>query len=194
MNRGAKIALASAVLLFGVAAAFVYRHPSPPPTSTKPTRHDQMALRQWREPADLPPLPPVRVAEMSPPRPGRTEPRAALAETKPPPMLSPEYPLPSNSPLRGWEGVPPYQLPEPADSRPALRIHKVADGDTLPLLAERYLGSVDRIGEIIEVNRDVLTSPDALPIGIELRIPPRSTSGAAKPYFLPEQPLVPVRP
>ena len=194
MNRGAKIAFASAVMLFGVAAAFVYRHPSPPPTSTKPARHDQMALRQWREPAELPPLPPVRVVEVSPARSGRVEPRAVLTETKPPPTLPPEYPLPSNSPLRGWEGVPSYQLPEPANSRPALRIHKVADGDTLPLLAERYLGSVERIGEIIEVNRDVLTSPDALPIGIELRIPPRSTNGAAKTYLLPEQPLVPVRP
>jgi nucleoid-associated protein YgaU len=47
----------------------------------------------------------------------------------------------------------------------------VADGDTLTELAKQYLGSANRWTELYEYNRDVLTNPDLLPIGAELRIP-----------------------
>ena len=53
--------------------------------------------------------------------------------------------------------------------------HLIADGDSLPGLAERYLGSADRYLELFEANRDVLGSPDVLPIGTKLVIPPVST-------------------
>lgn len=49
--------------------------------------------------------------------------------------------------------------------------HKIVDGDSLPLLAERYLGSAARAGEIFACNRDVLSDPELLPIGARLRIP-----------------------
>jgi nucleoid-associated protein YgaU len=49
--------------------------------------------------------------------------------------------------------------------------HKVADGDTLTELAKRYLGNAGRWSELYDYNRDVLTNPDLLPIGAELRIP-----------------------
>jgi nucleoid-associated protein YgaU len=58
----------------------------------------------------------------------------------------------------------------PAD---ALRTHVVIDGDSLMRLADRYLDDVDRSSEIYRLNRDVLTNPELLPIGAELRIPPR---------------------
>ena len=48
----------------------------------------------------------------------------------------------------------------------------VRDGDTLPQLAERYLGDARRATEIFEANRDLLTSPDLLPIGALLRVRP----------------------
>lgn len=51
--------------------------------------------------------------------------------------------------------------------------HRIADGDTLSGLAERYLGSSQRFAEIFDANRDHLASPDLLPIGVELRIPAR---------------------
>ncbi len=51
--------------------------------------------------------------------------------------------------------------------------HTVVDGDTLPQLAQQYLGRADRYMEIFDYNRDVLQSPDVLPIGAELRIPSR---------------------
>lgn len=58
--------------------------------------------------------------------------------------------------------------------------HKVVDGNTLPQLAEQYLGRADRYLEIFEYNRDVLQSPDVLPIGAELRIPSRLALSAGE--------------
>ena len=60
-------------------------------------------------------------------------------------------------------------------SRPAGRSsrHVVVDGDTLSVLAERYLGRAEAYLEIFEYNRDVLASPDLLPIGAVLEIPSR---------------------
>jgi nucleoid-associated protein YgaU len=52
-----------------------------------------------------------------------------------------------------------------------IRTHVVADGDTLTGLATRYLGSSERYGEIFAANRQVLTTPDLLPIGATLQIP-----------------------
>ena len=57
--------------------------------------------------------------------------------------------------------------------------HTVVDGDTLTRLAVRYLGRADGFQEIYELNRDVLRSPDLLPIGARLKIPPRSSSTPA---------------
>ena len=48
----------------------------------------------------------------------------------------------------------------PVDQGP--RTHKIVDGDTLPALAERYLGSADP-HEIFAANRDVLSDPELLP-------------------------------
>jgi nucleoid-associated protein YgaU len=54
-----------------------------------------------------------------------------------------------------------------------VRTHKIVDGDTLTSLAARYLGDGRRSGEVYEANRGVLPSPDTLPIGVTLKIPPR---------------------
>jgi nucleoid-associated protein YgaU len=51
--------------------------------------------------------------------------------------------------------------------------HRIVDGDTLAELAERYLGSAARAKEIFEANRNVLSDPALLPIGVELKIPPK---------------------
>ena len=57
-------------------------------------------------------------------------------------------------------------------------LHRVVDGDTLPALAHRYLGSSQRFTEIFDANRDRLPSPDLLPIGHMLRIPAAPTNTA----------------
>lgn len=53
------------------------------------------------------------------------------------------------------------------------RLHTIIDGDTLPILANRYLGSTDRANEIFQANRDILSHPELLPLGETLRIPAR---------------------
>ncbi len=47
------------------------------------------------------------------------------------------------------------------------------DGDSLAKLAGRYLNNPLRSNEIFALNRKVLTSPELLPIGAEIRIPAR---------------------
>lgn len=53
------------------------------------------------------------------------------------------------------------------------RQHRIIDGDDLKNLAMKYLSDPQRHMEIFEANRDKLTSPDLLPIGETLVIPPR---------------------
>jgi nucleoid-associated protein YgaU len=65
---------------------------------------------------------------------------------------------------------PPWPAPEET-SEP--RMHIVVDGDSLERLASRYLSDPRRGREIYELNRDKLSSPDLLPIGVELKIPDR---------------------
>jgi hypothetical protein len=57
--------------------------------------------------------------------------------------------------------------------------HVVVDGDTLTRLAVRYLGRADGYQQFFDLNRDVLSSPDLLPIGARLKIPPRGATGHA---------------
>lgn len=54
----------------------------------------------------------------------------------------------------------------------AVRIHKVESGETLSGLASKYLGTHRRYRELFEANRDILKSPDALRVGMKLKIPP----------------------
>jgi hypothetical protein len=56
---------------------------------------------------------------------------------------------------------------------PRVHVHTVVDGDSLPTLATRYLGRPDRYMEIYAANRDQLSHPAILPIGMNLIIPLR---------------------
>lgn len=92
-----------------------------------------------------------------------------------------------------------------ADGEGGVRTHRVADGDTLSKLAQRYLGSGARYLEIFEFNRGTLQTPNVLPIGATLRIPPRDASPGAGPIESAEggvpngsddapKPLAPIQP
>ncbi|MES1213722.1 MAG: LysM peptidoglycan-binding domain-containing protein [Singulisphaera sp.] len=74
-----------------------------------------------------------------------------------------------------------------------LRRHRIGDGDTLSGLAVRYLGSADRYREIYDLNREVLSNPDLLPIGTELKIPALG-SKVTTPGSINNRPMVPVAP
>lgn len=80
--------------------------------------------------------------------------------------------------LGGSAPAKPWEAPS-ADGEGGVRSHRVADGDTLSKLAQRYLGSGARYLEIFEFNRGTLQTPNVLPIGATLRIPPRGASTAA---------------
>ena len=58
-------------------------------------------------------------------------------------------------------------------TRKAFRIHTVRRGDTLSEIALKYLGSQKRsaVRRIFEANKDTLSSPDEVFIGMKLKIP-----------------------
>jgi nucleoid-associated protein YgaU len=73
---------------------------------------------------------------------------------------------------REWLGQSPATSARSIELEAAdVRRHLISDGDTLGTIAHRYLGSAERRSDIFEYNRDVLASPEVLPIGKELRIP-----------------------
>jgi nucleoid-associated protein YgaU len=69
--------------------------------------------------------------------------------------------------------APPLQSPTASDDPDDARTHIVADGDSLEKLAALYLSDPQRSKEIFELNRGILSDPNLLPIGAELRIPER---------------------
>jgi len=54
---------------------------------------------------------------------------------------------------------------------PAPRTHRVASGDTLTRISNRYYGTSSRWQDIYNANRDKLLSADVLPLDVELKIP-----------------------
>ena len=53
---------------------------------------------------------------------------------------------------------------------------RVRDGDTLSSVAERALGDADRWTDLYRANRDQLSDPDDLPVGLSLRLPGGSST------------------
>ena len=109
-----------------------------------------------------------------------TRPKPGLGDDGAVPQLSSAFPGPSGHDAKAGSPFDFDRDGRPADGSPRLEgmssfatgpVHRVADGDTLVQIAERYLGSAQRWRELYEFNRDVLASPELLPIGAELRIP-----------------------
>lgn len=100
------------------------------------------------------------------------------------PELSPKYHRisPVGALLNSTE-LPPEEEPSLLDTGAPARAltHKIADGDTLSQLAERYWGDASLAHKLFEANRDVLKSPDLLPLGRVLKIPSREEALAAPP-------------
>jgi len=67
----------------------------------------------------------------------------------------------------------------PGDRVEQRRKHQIVDGDSLPRLAARYLGSESRWSEIYAANAPLLPDPRLLPIGAELTIPPADAANGS---------------
>jgi hypothetical protein len=181
MDPAVKAAMAFCVLLGGVCAAALFRRERPEEPIT-PNAEEQCLLRCRTEAAasSLPTTGQNQSAPTNRPR-TSTSRRPATVVTpldrhEPPPSLASDYPEPERA-ASSRSGV--SMADEP-------RTHRVVDGDTLAALAERYLGSSVRAQDIYEANRDALCNPMLLPIGVELKLPPRSNQAS------PQGSLVPV--
>jgi nucleoid-associated protein YgaU len=208
MDRGLKISLAVGVVVAGALTAWMFRlnAPSaelPPDTSAHVDAPQQTAERPARTAPRLkaPPAPSVEIRR----RPNLETPRPPISiltpldAGEPPPALARSYPYRGITTRRDGRIPVGPQTPTAADRAEQTRRHTIADGDTLEKLARRYLGDPRRGEEIYRANRDVLASPNLLPIGVELVIPPVVPQFAPepprpefRPQMLPRKPLVPI--
>jgi nucleoid-associated protein YgaU len=109
------------------------------------------------------PAPQLMTAEYSAPAAGANQQPTAIAASFSQPSAMPGNQL----------APPPWPAP---DDKVEPRTHIIVDGDTLEKLAGRYLSDPQRGREIYELNREMLSRPDLLPIGAELKIPDRIAS------------------
>ncbi len=191
MSSSSKTLLFAAVLTVGVCAASLYR--KPPGTTATAQANAPMthrldgprvvvgpALSEFASPA----------SDLAPARPAA--PRASMladgASNAPPAF-------PDASPIGNFSlgAPPPWSRDErdgstDAPSNGGRRLHHVEDGDTLALLAQRYLGSAARASEIHAANRTALPASGALPIGIDLVIPPTTGVPRALDRTVPAEP------
>ena len=185
------------MLGFGLSAAILFRRNEDRPAATTPIPSTSLTLRADQVPTPSPVVPrwqdrPAK-ARSTQPKPIEAKPvpvalrASGIPGEGPPPELPAHYQgsieslamsppdarrrLATPPPIP--KSLPPPERPLAKRPRDAERTHKIVDGDTLFLLAKRYLGRRDRHRELFEANRDVLKTPDVLPIGVVLKIPPR---------------------
>lgn len=193
MSNTKRIFIGFGVIALGVCAALPFRHPPgqrnsmavvPVPEELELGKDlplqvpGQKLVSQLQTPASAPTLSrepvsqPAKAAEAS----VAQEPMSDHQVDYPPALPDEYQPLfPARGKVRNTTGVvigPSYTQ---RDSKP-LRHHIIHDGDTLASLAQRYLGSADRADEIFQANRDVLTAPELLPIGVEIVLPARQNT------------------
>jgi 5'-nucleotidase/UDP-sugar diphosphatase len=212
MPPSVRILLVVGVLGAGLGLASLFRRSPEPATlagQPRAARHPdapQVVLGPARSVFSLTPPGP---SDIAPPSVAMTDgtlsgPGSTDGFDPPPPMLPLRSPLGSGSPTaavreQSSSAVEPSQSHVPRDEAPpqdarsetatAATRHRIIDGDTLESIAERFLKDRTRWSDIYQHNRDVLATPGALPIGVELRIPSRD----AAPILPSEPPMVPLR-
>jgi nucleoid-associated protein YgaU len=175
VGRRTKLILAAIVLVGGVALALQYRQPGAEGTSdaspAKPFAAAHLAATDST--SNSVPIAPPPNSSAAPPATATTAlaSQTTVADGAGTPDLPHAYPGTTGGAVPNSDSIgsnPRLGSLSDADQGPT---HKVADGDTLAELAKRYLGNAGRWSELYDYNRDVLTNPDLLPIGAELRIP-----------------------
>jgi nucleoid-associated protein YgaU len=178
MDRGAKISIAAAIVLGGATLALLARRHAVEAAQAPIAPGEQLILRDRVAPWETGIAPQIGPQNVISPQAGAPSPKPAPPAEPPPapapaaaaPALAQTFPQPQLSTF--GQRTPGIALAVTAHVTRTVR-HRIADGDTLPGLAKRYLGSADRQAEIFAANRHVLTNPDLLPIGVTLLIPPR---------------------
>jgi nucleoid-associated protein YgaU len=174
MDQRFRLVTAAAVMLVGLGLALFFRRSAAEADSPVAVPSDPLVLRKQPDPRTF------AVSESSP-RASQPLPAAPIEPRRvsptivtptdqpgPPPELPKTYPAGGQAASTRWGASMREMLPETASAPPT---HRIIDGDSLALLAERYLGSASRAMEIYEANRAVLAHPEILPIGAELKIP-----------------------
>jgi nucleoid-associated protein YgaU len=197
VQRGAKIALASGIVLSGLISASLFRKPpqASNPADAEPAQLDgPLASLLAKTPSSAAQLSDQIDPLVSPEAPSMAN---GAGDARPPASTSIGHEfdaeaartLPSGGAVDSRVGPKPQILPRRRQT------HRVRDGDTLSSLARDYLGSSKRFLEIYEANRDVLASPDLLPIGAELKLPfPDEVARQPAPEAKVERPLEPLSP
>jgi nucleoid-associated protein YgaU len=160
MDPAVKTGMAVCVLLVGVCAAMLFRREPPVQIPSAPSPAAPLLIHSGADAVAGEGQPQVSVSQRL-----ATVVKPLDIEKSPPPLAA-KYPETDRS-SDSRRGVS-IDLLLPATEA---RTHKIIDGDTLAALAQRYLGSTARAGEIFEANRAVLSDPELLPIGAELKIP-----------------------
>ena len=130
----------------------------------------------------LPPAPtplPASGLDLSPASPPLDGTYRSTVEIPPPPLLDVHAPPPLSA---GWSV---HDVVRPAVPNPAMQTmaapadYVVRDGDDLTGIALKVYGHAGAATAIWTANRDRLTDPQVLPIGLSLRLPPSWTVPAA---------------
>jgi nucleoid-associated protein YgaU len=174
MNGVGKTILTIAIVSLGLLAATTFRRKAEP-VRASPAANPSLSRRT----VEMQPAPPPAVRLQTVASSGGESTVGELRAKGPgdPPSLARTFPqdlYPSQDfypqALRWGSILGPGSRPVDAETAGT---HRVVDGDTLRGLAGRYLGNPDRALEIYQANRDVLPNPEVLPIGVELKLPPR---------------------
>jgi nucleoid-associated protein YgaU len=192
MDRGVRIAAAASVLLGGILVAMLFRHPAS--HGSAGGEHDErLVLRQGAELSTAADARSGRVntagtftAGPAGCPPTVVKPRSVNEH---PPELARDFPGASAPVPADWNPAVGNKIGDGGTGQPAEQTHKIVDGDTLPALAQRYLGSADRAAEIYDLNRTVLPRPEVLPIGVQLKLPPRQSARPTPPNYMPQRPV-----
>jgi nucleoid-associated protein YgaU len=100
---------------------------------------------------------------------------AAAARPSPQVLIRPALASPSVSAAPTASAAP-----APGTAQAQQQTYTVAAGDTLSSIASRFYNDASQWRPIFEANRDRLSTPEGLQIGMSLRIPPRSTPTPAR--------------
>jgi phage tail protein X len=187
--KTSRLFLAFGVVLFGLCAALPFRlPPSNAPDLPSPAAPMSLTLRRPDAPLELAPRievsPAVGLETANYPansaighKLDRASQNSELANLVPPPALPVSFQPTNSEPPGDWKPDP-LARPTPT-ARP--RPYRLRDGDTLEKIAERLLGDRSRAAEIFEANRNVISQPDLLPVGVTIMLPPRQSTTDLQP-------------